>query len=338
MAVDVVADLFERDAELAELDALVDAAVAGSGRLLWVEGPAGIGKTRLAGVARERGVARGLVVLRAQGGELERNAPWGIARELLAGVLLDAEPGERERLLTGVAAHARAPLAIQDLRGWNGETDLSAAVHGLYWLLASLADRQALLVAIDDAHWADPATLRLLAYLAPRLDELALSLLVAARPLAEAPDPDLLGRVMAEPEVRVCRPAALSEAGAAELLGRTFGRRPGAVLVAACRRATAGNPFLLRELAIELRAEGVDPTAEDVGRIDGLVPEAVARSVLLRLARLPEEAVSLARAAAVHGAPLTLARCAELAGLDVDETYAAADALVAASIMAADPL
>ena len=338
MSVDVVADLVERDAELAEIEALVEAASAGSGRLLWIEGPAGIGKTRLVGGAREQGVARGLVVLHARGGELERNAPWGIARELLAGVILDAKKGERQRLLSGVAAHARGPLGLLEPGDRDGEADLSASVHGLYWLLVSLADRQPLLLSIDDAQWADPATLRLLAYLAPRLGELALSLLIAARPLAEAPEAELLGRVMAAPEATVCRPAALSEAGATELLAGALGRRPMADFSAACRRATGGNPFLLRELAAELGAEGVDPTTEAIGRIDGLVPEAVGRSVLLRLARLPEQAASLARVAAAHGAPMTPARGAKLARLGLEETYAAADALVAASIMVADPL
>ena len=110
MAVEMGAVLIERDAELAEMEALIEAAVTGFGRLLWIEGPAGIGKTRLVGLARERGVARGLCVLSAQGGDLERNAPWGVARELFAAVLRDAEPREQQRLFTGVASRARAPL------------------------------------------------------------------------------------------------------------------------------------------------------------------------------------------------------------------------------------
>ncbi|GEL19259.1 ATP-binding protein [Pseudonocardia asaccharolytica] len=57
-------------------------------------------------------------------------------------------------------------------------------LHGLYWLTANLAARDPLLIAVDDAHWADPASLRFLNYLARRLDGLTVLLVVAARPTA----------------------------------------------------------------------------------------------------------------------------------------------------------
>ena len=66
-----LADLLERDAELAALDALIAAAPAG-GRLLAIEGPAGIGKTRLLAEARIAVRAAGMQVLAARGSELER--------------------------------------------------------------------------------------------------------------------------------------------------------------------------------------------------------------------------------------------------------------------------
>ena len=56
------------------------------------------------------------------------------------------------------------------------------ALHGLYWLTANLAAEQPLLILVDDAHWADPPSLRWLAYLAQRLDGLPAALIVAARP------------------------------------------------------------------------------------------------------------------------------------------------------------
>jgi hypothetical protein len=55
-------------------------------------------------------------------------------------------------------------------------------VHGLYWLTINLAEDRSLLIVVDDAHWADEASLRWLAYLAPRLEEAAVAMLIASRP------------------------------------------------------------------------------------------------------------------------------------------------------------
>ena len=85
-----------------------------------------------------------------------------------------------------------------------------AVLHGLYWLVVNLAVSRPLLIAIDDAHWADEPSLRWLAYLAPRLEGLAAGMLVALRQA----DPAVMGApllaVRAEAAV-VLRPALLSE-------------------------------------------------------------------------------------------------------------------------------
>src|SRR5205809_7624916 len=78
--VSAVPDLLERAGELAQLGALVDAAREGAGRLVLVEGGAGIGKTRLLAATRERGAEAGMEGLHARGGELEREFPVGIVR------------------------------------------------------------------------------------------------------------------------------------------------------------------------------------------------------------------------------------------------------------------
>ena len=55
-------------------------------------------------------------------------------------------------------------------------------MHGLYWLAVRLAAREPLLVVVDDAHWADEPSLRFLAYLAGRVGEQPVAVLVATRP------------------------------------------------------------------------------------------------------------------------------------------------------------
>ena len=94
-----------------------------------------------------------------------------------------------------------------------------AVLHGLYWLVANLAVIRPLLIAVDDAQWADEPSLRWLAYLAPRLEGLAAGMLVAVR----QGDP----AVMAAPllavraEAAVVRPALLSQAGVGAMVRAT---------------------------------------------------------------------------------------------------------------------
>jgi predicted ATPase len=76
------ARLLERDAELATLASLVDRAAAGTAGVAVVEGPAGIGKSRLAAEARARAAAQGFRVLAARGGQLEREFAFGVVRQI----------------------------------------------------------------------------------------------------------------------------------------------------------------------------------------------------------------------------------------------------------------
>ena len=76
--------LLDRDAELAALERQLAALRAGSGRVIVVEGPAGIGKSSLLAAVAADAEAGGVAVLRARGGPLEHDAAWGIARELFA--------------------------------------------------------------------------------------------------------------------------------------------------------------------------------------------------------------------------------------------------------------
>lgn len=103
--------LLERDAELASLEELV-AGIRGDGnRLLVIEGPAGIGKTRLLVEARARAEATGIEVLWARGSELEHEFGYGVVRQLFERLLDSMSQEEREDVLAGAAAPAASVLA-----------------------------------------------------------------------------------------------------------------------------------------------------------------------------------------------------------------------------------
>src|SRR3954451_10235537 len=105
-------ELLARETELAAIDSGLHEAQDGEGRLLVIEGPAGIGKTRLLRVARERATAAGMPVLSARGSELERDFPFAVVRQLLEPVVAGVDEDRRAELFAGTASHAAAVLGI----------------------------------------------------------------------------------------------------------------------------------------------------------------------------------------------------------------------------------
>src|SRR3954447_11239636 len=105
-------ELLERETELAAIDAGLHEARDGEGRLLVIEGPAGIGKTRLLRAARERATAAGMAVLSARGSELKRVFPFAVVRQLLEPAVAEVDEDRRAELFAGTASAAKAVLGI----------------------------------------------------------------------------------------------------------------------------------------------------------------------------------------------------------------------------------
>ena len=205
-------------------------------------------------------------------------------------------------------------------------------LHGLYWLCANLAARRPLVLAVDDAHWADASSLRFLVFLVTRLDELPLALVVATRPEVHGPARDVLAGLAAEPAAAVLQPAPLSPEGVAALVQAGLGEAPDAAFIDACVRATRGLPFLVSQLLVALREDGVRPVAGSAPLVERQGARTVARWILVRLGRLDPAAGRLARAVAVLERA-SVPEAAALAGLDTAAAVAAADELVAAGIL-----
>ena len=205
-------------------------------------------------------------------------------------------------------------------------------MHGLFWLTANLAERAPVLIAVDDAHWADQMSLRFALYLGRRVDDLAVVLLIVTRPISEQVDNELLVELSALPGATRLRPAPLTEPDVGRLIEHH--RLPDAdeQFVTACYRATGGNPFLLGELLAGLVAEGVSGAAGDAARVEGFAPEGIVRWLLARLGALGEDAGRLAAAFSVLGA-VSLADAAALANIEPSAAAAAADELVGAHIL-----
>ena len=160
--------LLERDIELDAIGAAVDTVAGGRGRVLALEGAAGIGKSSLLRAAEALAGDAGLQALTARGTQLEQEFGFGVARQLL-------EPAVDGAAFEGAARYAAALLDVQLAEPAPlplGPEGAAVVLHALSRLAETLARRKPLALLIDDAHWADVASLRLLAYLGNRLERL----------------------------------------------------------------------------------------------------------------------------------------------------------------------
>ena len=311
---------FEREAELAAVTAATAAATAGRGTVLLAEGPAGIGKTTLLRAACTS--VSGARVLTARGLALERGFPFGIVRQLFDPVRF-AAPADWEMLLEGAAGLAGRVFGGGDPGAVEDDVPY-ATTHGLYWLAANLAAAQPLIVAVDDVHWSDAASLRWLFHLAARIDSLPVALLLAAR--AGPDQPPLLDEIRSLPSCARLWLPPLGAAATAAMVSARLGGQADDALCRSCYAATGGNPFFLVSLTAELRGAA--------GPVEVIGPQGIATSVLRRVGHLGDGAVALTRALAVLGGPTGLRMAAALAGFPVAEAGLLADKLRAAGVLA----
>jgi len=305
--------LLERDTELAALQAVVEGALSGAGRLVAIEGRAGMGKTRLVAEARALAADAGFEVLVARSADLEQEFAYGVVRQLFEPFLASLLTEEREEALSGTAGLAERLFGDEEVTG-TASGDISFAVlHGLYWLAANLAGRRPTAIVIDDLHWTDAPTLRWLSFLGRRLEGLPLLVVLGLRPPEQSVQTELLTELISDPTALVIRPTALSHAGVAAMVEQEFGVPPDDEFTAECLAVTGGNPLFVRALVDALHGEGLAPTAEHAHRVREIGPEPVTRAVSLRLSRLPEEARRFAAAAAVLGDGAELRDVAALA-------------------------
>jgi AAA ATPase domain len=311
--VGVLIPLVARAGVLAEVGSVLTAARAGRGALLTVTGEPGIGKTRLAEEAAERA------------GEFEVVWTWGAA----AG---GAALGPWSRVLRVLAGrHAAVARLIADSPFLAGLTDPARAGGGrdpggarsqlsfdLAEVVAAVAAARPVLVVFDDAHQADTSSLRLLAELTPALRTIAAAVLVTARD----GDRDWHGRLdmrtalLRSGDVISLQP--LAEGDVAAVLAGVTGAPAGPDLVGVIAERSAGNPFLVTELARQLGGRNAGPAAARA-----IVPDSVRALAGARLAELSGTARDVVLAASILGTRFRRDVLAGLAGLEPAELAAA---------------
>jgi DNA-binding CsgD family transcriptional regulator len=323
--------LLERDDELEAIDRVLE-----RGGTLLVEGGAGIGKSSLLAATLERARRRGCQTLVAAGSDLEAGFPYGIVRQLFERRLAESAPAEQERLLSGPAVAARKVLLAPVAAPSAFDTSF-AVLHGLYWLAANLADRAALVIVVDDVHWADAASRRWLAHLAPRIEGLPLSLVVAGRPAP--PLADERSMAVVRQHAAIVRPGLLTGAAVATIVTDELGAAASDDIRNVVAAASGGNPFYVSALVRAARQSRADEGTVLPADLVLAGAEEVAERLVARIRSADRRALAVAQTLAVLGDGSRVRDAALVSGVEVGVALRLASRLVELDVLAGtDPV
>jgi DNA-binding NarL/FixJ family response regulator/tetratricopeptide (TPR) repeat protein len=328
--------------------ALVRRARVGAGGILLVAGEAGIGKSRL---LRETGIearAHGFVVLRGACFEADRAVPFAPLLDLVRELSATTSPA--------AAAHVLAPAAAELVRAFpelapifsdppllqslDPEQERRRLFHAVGETVTSLARTQPVLLAIEDVHWGDEASLDLLLHLARRVAAQPVVLALSYRSDEVAPP---LQRLLAELDrTRVVTELDLGRFSSTEIssmLAAIFdGAPPGGDFAVTLHELTDGNPFFVEEVLKAMVSAG-----EVTRRADGKwhaqqtprvhAPRTAVDAVRRRLSALSAAARDVASVAAVAGRRFDFALLQTLTGHDEHALLAFIRELIGAQIV-----
>ena len=338
-----VPPLTGRDGQIETLEGALMRAAAGSAAMVVVEGEPGIGKTRLLQEAASRAAAQDLVVASGTATEFERELPFGLVidalDELLAGApdrlrVLDRHQRDRLAALFPSLAGQRAA------RRESMPDERHGTLRAIRAAIEVLARERPLALLLDDVHWADPASLELLAQLARRpLPRVAI--LVATR--LEQPSSELRAALHAADRAGTLErvglgPLTLAEAERMLAALRPESPGPGPGESRAIYEDSGGNPFYLEQLAraVTRRPSGRRVRDPDAPQLPG-VPEAVRLSLARELEALSPRGRLAAQAAAVAGDPFPACLAAAIMEEEEGAALQALGELIERDLVRAEP-
>jgi DNA-binding NarL/FixJ family response regulator len=291
-----------------------------------LSGEPGIGKTRLLDELCARADGHGHLVLCGRAAEMEQDLPFGVVVDAL-GDYAASLGGDRLQRLIGAQAEELAPI-VPGVEGLGGggvgrlHDERYRTHRAVRALLEALGASGDVVLALDDVHWADDASLELIGHLLRRPARRGVMLVLAFRPAPARPAlVDALGRAARDGGVVWLSLGGLTRAEADRLLEDDLPQRVRSALF----DESGGNPFYLQELARGWEARAAVAPAD--------VPDRVALAIDQEVRALPDAAQRLARAAAVVGDPMALDVAIVAAELEEGPALTALDALLAAALM-----
>jgi len=331
-----VGQLVGRTEELALLEGALAETSAGAASMVEVAGDPGLGKSRLLTEIGRRAEERGCLVLLGRASELESDLPYGIFVDALDEYLLTLERGwltELDRDSDGELARMFASVPRGDTGSSTVLDERYRAHRAVRTLLGALAAERPLALLLDDLHWADPASVDLVAALLRRppsasvLVVLALRARQASPRLATALDHSFRTGQLTRVELRPLR-----EADVDALLGPGVGRARARAVYA----ESGGNPFYLEQLvrATGQSRQSVAPGVDEPLLVDGAeLPRGVAVALGEELAGVSAAARRLLDAASVVGDPFELELAATTGDLAEPDALDALDDLLTAALL-----
>jgi DNA-binding CsgD family transcriptional regulator len=283
-----------RTREHARLRARLSAERPGS---VLVSGAAGIGKTTLLDAAAAEAAQLGFAVRRSRAAASESDLPFLGLVDLIGEDVSEFAadlPRPLRRALDVVLQRADPP---------DGGADALAANLAVLEVLQAMADRQRLLLILDDVQWLDPPTRGVLGFAIRRLAGRQLTVVAAVR----GSDDSSSGSLLPEPRA-VLSLGPLTEPEIAHVVALRTGVMPTPGRAARLHRLSGGNPYLAVELA---RASAAVPSGFD----DLPVPQRHRPVLAARLAGLSPAARRTVLAAALLSRPTTVA-LAQIGGPD----------------------
>jgi DNA-binding SARP family transcriptional activator len=337
---------------LEQLAATWERATGGRLQFVVLIGEHGVGKTQLAARFARDMHARGALVLYGRCDEeaIVAYQPFveALRHALRHDNLASAEPlADALRTLGRLVPEARArPAGVheeEEPAPDDAEMGRFILFDAVCRVLAYLASKRPTLLVLDDLHWADQPTLKLLRHAVRDLEALPVMVLGAFRDEEVAPDAGLVG-VLADlrrehPLVRM-RLEGLDEATADELVASRLHSRQSPAFVRALHSETGGNPFFMDEALRSLQESGAlaaaGPALERALERMG-VPEGVEEVIARRLARMSPAAVDALTVAAVVGNRFELEIVREVLAEPDEVVMAALEEAIEAGLVVEQP-
>jgi ABC-type oligopeptide transport system substrate-binding subunit/DNA-binding SARP family transcriptional activator len=320
---DVVAPskLVGREEELALLQDCWEGAKAGQGTLVLISGEAGVGKTRLVEEFANHLRWQGIRALWGRCYEFERVLPYQPVAEAVRTILPTLTPAELADFPTWALREiARlVPEVLEEQPGLEvaplipSDQERARLFEGVARFLAELSSHGAMLIVLEDLHWANESTLQLLHHLARYLANHGVLIVGTFRPEAIGPQHPLLDlrrQLIREKLAKPLRLSRLSPEAVDEMVMEMSGAGEEVVLLARrLYQETEGNPFFLMEIAKALFETGMIhlERGEWKGDFDRIsegklpLPASVSEAIWARVHTLDEGAQGMLRLAAVLG-------------------------------------
>jgi len=320
--------LVDRNQSLREFETIFSGSVPTHNGCLSIEGSWGMGRTALLNAACLIAESAGCIVLRTRASDADRPTPFGTLLQLIEDVA--SLRSANEEIVDQI------PKVLERLQR-DGERNLEALGGAFGDLVLCVRKLGFVVVALDDAHLVDDATMLTLEYFFHRLDDQQIWLLTTSPPRLSGAAPRVIEELLVQRGVRHFELTTLSREGVRIILATQLSVEPERGFVDAVLEATGGRPQFVVELARACRDGHVTPNDAAANQLDRLSLPRTSQNVAARLGRLGPVARELLESCAVYGELGNVTPLLRVADVDPDVSERAFDSLRHAELLRPGP-